>query len=202
MTPPAELGRFRFVACQDELSAEPAIDLPSKEFGGQPKVPTLCNTGEHLRHVEAIAVAHIDLVAKGRGAESGRDPRQRARRGVEQIVETVMPKGGHLEHFRFASAALIAQLLGQVEDPLYVVIVDMADHQDIDGKLFSIIEPACRADLLKARPKMRPVDLGGPAIDHGEARFGLGAIVQQQAVAFAGAQQVEAEQHEALPQID
>ena len=59
---------------------------------------------------------------------------------VDDVVEAVVPEAEDL-HERRCCVRCFAQLLGEVEDALDVVVVDVADHQQVDVSGSLLAEP-------------------------------------------------------------
>jgi hypothetical protein len=110
-----------------------------------------------------------------------------------QFIEAVVPEVLDIQEGRATRADRIALLFGEVKNTLNVVVVDVADHQEVDNERLASRKVARGSDLLDARPQMLPVNILRAAVDYHEARQALRTEMDQQAVAIAGALQVHAE---------
>lgn len=93
---------------------------------------------------------------------------------------------------------VVLDLFGEIEQAVDVVVIDMADHGEFERKPFA---GARGRELGQTRPQEAAIDAVRPAVNQGEARLGLGAPMQQKAIAMFRLDRLENE-HGGPRQID
>jgi hypothetical protein len=88
-----------------------------------------------------------------------------------------VPEALHLQGLRLLIALGLDQFFRQLQDAVDMVVVNMADHQQVYGERIVIFEAARLSNLREPRLQVRPVDLRRPAVYQDEARVVLGAVV-------------------------
>src|SRR5918995_4113958 len=120
-------------------------------------------------------------------------------RVVRQVVERVVPERLRAQPGRPRALILGDQLFGELQQSADVVVVDVADHQQLERQRLVVAEPPERAkplaELEQPRLERVAVDRARPAVDQDERRALLGPEVEQQAVAMTGAECLEREGH-------
>ena len=86
--------------------------------------------------------------------------------------------------FTFSDSGFFAcfacdELGGQLQDPVDVVVVDVADHHQIDGQRIGCGQASRLADRREPRLEMRRVDLCRAAVDEDQPRILLRAVVKR-----------------------
>jgi len=71
----------------------------------------------------------------------------------------------------------------------------MADHEDVDGQGFARCEATLLSYLLDARFEMRTVHVRWTAVDDDEMRVLSGSEMEEEAITFPRASDIEAENH-------
>ena len=114
---------------------------------------------------------------------------------ADDLVEAVVPQAPHLEERRIAGHGAIAHLPEQAENAVDMVVVDMADHDEIDDQRLMVIKIALVAQLHQPRPEVVVVRAAGSAVDQDQDRLVLGSAMDQEAVALVGRQEFETHRH-------
>ena len=149
---------------------------------------SLPHRGQHLRVPDAVG-------APRRTAERSRRPVDLGglERRVEQAFQAVVPQPADRGRRR-----LELHLLGQVDQPADVVLVDMAHHGEVDGEP---VDAALRSQRREPRAQEAAIDAARPAVDQREPRRAVRTPVQQKAVAMLGLDRLQHE-HRGAPQTD
>ncbi|WP_244610338.1 hypothetical protein [Microvirga pakistanensis] len=139
---PAEVDRFRPGSRHDELAPELTVD---RDIEAAQIVAQAMPLAEARQHLDCIRVKALDILwitSDRGGAELGRDGRPHLLGRIpNDVVEGIVPATQEVEEGRPTFVALCDQLAREIQDTVNVVIVHMADHQDVNGKCL------CRADL-------------------------------------------------------
>jgi hypothetical protein len=89
----------------------------------------------------------------------------------------------------------------QFEDALNMIVIDVANHEQIDGKRILIGKATNSPDLFEPRFQVRLVDVFGSAVYYDQAGIVIFAEVQEETVALARASDFQAKDHDLLPQM-
>jgi hypothetical protein len=99
-----------------------------------------------------------------------------------------MPEAADLPGQGLAALASVVELLRELEKSGHVVVVDVADHHQVDVERRGGAEPALGTDRLQSRPERVAVDAGRAAVDDGELGLRLAAGVEDERIAKPGAE--------------
>ncbi len=198
----AHVERLRVCGGRDQVAAEVRVGHGVQvvdDVGAQ--LRAVLDARQQLEVRDHQLVVPVDFEAEvGRGVVERRLPELR-REGVlelrghvaDDVLEAVVPEVLDVRELR----VVLNQIPRQVEDADDVVVVHVAHHQQLDGErpvLFEEFRPDARLlDLPQALFQEIAVGPARPAVDEGEPRLVLRAVVQQHAVALSGADNVEAE---------
>ena len=101
-------------------------------------------------------------------------------RSPDNVVEAVVPKRLNLIGQRPMVVLGFAQLVGEIQNALNMVIVDVADQQQPHRQAVVRGQMARLAEFFQARQQGLPGGAGRPAVDDDQARIVYRSIVQQQ----------------------
>lgn len=187
-----------------ELEPVPPVDVPRRGDGAVERPVDL--EVERVRRVaQAPALRdargdeprwHADACRPRGGARrEGRDRRRNGGGSVasDDVREAVVPEREDLEAGLAAFFVLPRDRSNEVEHAADVVVVDVAHGDELELER----RPAGAAvpQLVEPRPQRALVDAGRSAVDEGDERARLRAIVEQQAVALSSGQRLEREDH-------